>query len=157
MGIYRANLCINNCSTVKGNHLAPCTSIVGPSGFGKSFIIQQIAVKHGIYVAYTSFARKGSGAYPGRSVIADIIFEGLPKKGLAKLWRTLITASLTEIEVCKRAGITPFRAIQPADNGKVRGIPERVFKRVTSLFRQYQNHRGGNHSVELAQEMKDYL
>lgn len=91
----------------KGNYLTPCTSIVGPSGIGKSFIIQQMAVQHGIYVAYTSFARKGSGSYPSRSVIADIAFDGLPRKTLARFWRTLITVSLTEVEVCRRVGITP--------------------------------------------------
>lgn len=85
----------------KGNYLVPCTSMVGPSGIGKSFTIQQMAVQHGIYVAYTSFARKSSGAYPNRSVITDIILEGLPRKNLAMFWRTLITVSLTEVEVCR--------------------------------------------------------
>lgn len=56
-------------------HLSPYVSMVGPSGIGKSFIVQQLAVSHGIYTVYTSFARHA--AFPGRSVVADVVPYGL--------------------------------------------------------------------------------
>lgn len=97
----------------KGNYWAPCTSIVGPSGIGKSFIVQQMAVQRGIYVAYTSFAHKGSGASPGRSAIAGRIFKGPARENFVKFWKTLITVSLMEVEVCRRVGVTPAAMFLP--------------------------------------------
>ncbi|KAL1985908.1 hypothetical protein VTN96DRAFT_7173 [Rasamsonia emersonii] len=54
-------------------HLAPYTSIVGPSGIGKSFVVEQIAREHRTYVVYASLAKSGSDTYPRRSPIADSI------------------------------------------------------------------------------------
>lgn len=48
-----------------GKHLAPYTSIVGPSGIGKSFMVSQMAHGYGLYVVYSNFAEKGQTAIPG--------------------------------------------------------------------------------------------
>lgn len=86
-------------------HAAPYASIIGPSG--KSFIIQQLAVHHGIYVVYANLAHKHSNAYPRRSKIAD----RFPKDGyrwkLEQFWECYIVTSLADIEACRTAGITP--------------------------------------------------
>lgn len=53
---------------------APYAAIVGPSGIGKSFTIQQIA-RSGTYVVYTCLAKDRSHSYPRRSFVADEIDE----------------------------------------------------------------------------------
>lgn len=50
--------------------LAPCASIVGSSGIGKSSSIQQLAVHHEIYVVYANLGQEHGNAYPHRSEIA---------------------------------------------------------------------------------------
>lgn len=141
----------------KGSFLAPYTSIVGPSGIGKSFIIRQMAVQHGIYVAYTSFAREDSRAYPGRSVIANKIPNGLTRQPLVEFWKTLITVSLTEVEVCGRVGVTPAGLYNLQTMERYEEYQKEFSKRVMSLSSQYQNSYSGAHGAKLAREMKDYL
>lgn len=95
--------CYNKYSPTE--YLAPYTSIVGPYGIGKSFMVQQLSVSHGIYVVYISFAR--GSAYPSRSAVADKILQCFPRRSLEEFWRMFITASLAEVEACKAVGITP--------------------------------------------------
>lgn len=87
-------------------HLAPYTSVVGPSGIGKSFAIQQLAMQHNIYVVYVSLARRKSAAYPRRSAIANVL-PGGSREDMAEFWECFITIGLDVAEVCKEVGITP--------------------------------------------------
>ena len=141
----------------KGSFLAPYTSIVGPSGIGKSFIIRQMAVQHGIYVAYTSFAREDSGAYPGRSVIAKKLPNGLTRQPLVDFWKTLITVSLTEVEVCGRVGVTPAGLNNLQTMERYEEYQKVFSERVMSLSSQYKNSYSGARGAKLARAMKDYL
>ncbi|KAK2813650.1 hypothetical protein FQN50_000048 [Emmonsiellopsis sp. PD_5] len=89
-------------------YMAPYTTIVGPSGIGKSFSVQQLAVHHGLYVVYSSLADGESPGYPPRSVIADRIHPstyGLDR--LVRFWESYIIISLMHVEICKRVGISP--------------------------------------------------
>lgn len=88
-------------------HLAPYTTIVGPSGIGKSFSIQQIATQHDVYVVYTSLARKGSDVYPRRSAIADILPQSSIRQTLVEFWECYLTINLCEVAICKEVGISP--------------------------------------------------
>ena len=87
-------------------HLAPYTSIVGPSGIGKSFSIQQMATQHNFYVVYTSLARQGS-AYPRRSAMADILPQSTIRQILVEFWECYLTINLCEVAICTEIGITP--------------------------------------------------
>lgn len=86
-------------------HAAPYASIIGPSG--KSFMIQQLAVHHDIYVIYANLAHKHSNAYPRRSKIADRFPKDVFKYKLEEFWECYTITSLADIEACRTAGITP--------------------------------------------------
>ncbi|KAK2786799.1 hypothetical protein FQN53_006096 [Emmonsiellopsis sp. PD_33] len=90
-----------------GDYKPPYTTIVGPSGIGKSFSVQQLAVHHGMYVVYSSLADRKSSDYPPRSVIADQIPSYTESmKRLARFWESYIIISLMHVEICKRVGIS---------------------------------------------------
>jgi hypothetical protein len=56
---------------------SPYTSIVGPSGIGKSFTLQSIARQGLAYVVYVSLAEPESAAYPPRSYVASDLTSSL--------------------------------------------------------------------------------
>ncbi|KAK9478369.1 hypothetical protein V1514DRAFT_367795 [Lipomyces japonicus] len=56
-----------------GAILSPYTSVVGPSGIGKSFTAKQLANSQGVYVVYSSFAVSDGSAYPPRSEVPTSI------------------------------------------------------------------------------------
>lgn len=80
-------------------HLSPYTSIVGPSGIGKSFSIQQLAMVHGMYVVYTSFAGQNSTAYPCRSVISDKLPRISERRYIIDFWDSFATIILIHVEI----------------------------------------------------------
>ncbi|KAL2890658.1 5-oxoprolinase (ATP-hydrolyzing) [Ceratocystis lukuohia] len=59
------------------HYLSPYTSIVAPSGTGKSYTVSQLAVKHNKYVIYLNFAPEYHRGYPGRSSYASLILQAL--------------------------------------------------------------------------------
>lgn len=120
------------------DYLAPYTSMVGPSGIGKSFAIQQIAVFHGIYVVYTSLAREDSAAFPSRSVVVDKIPWGNQKRFLERFWRSFITASLAEVEACKVVAITPAGFCNLQAKGDCYSYQAGFANRIGVLFGRYQ-------------------
>ncbi|KAL2887663.1 hypothetical protein HOO65_050784 [Ceratocystis lukuohia] len=61
------------------HYLSPYTSIVAPSGTGKSYTVSQLAVKHNKYVIYLNFAPEYHKGYPGRSSYASLILEAFNK------------------------------------------------------------------------------
>lgn len=88
-------------------HIAPYTSIVGPSGIGKSFVIQQMA-RDGSYVVYASLASRGSHAYPRRSIIADQIADFVDREKMTVFFECYIAANLVNVELCREFGISPL-------------------------------------------------
>lgn len=57
--------------TANGEYMAPYTSLLGPSGLGKSYNVRQIAKQDLNYVVYTCLTSELSGAYPPRSIVLD--------------------------------------------------------------------------------------
>ncbi|KAK2792157.1 hypothetical protein FQN52_003925 [Onygenales sp. PD_12] len=87
---------------------SPYTSIVGPSGMGKSFAIRQLAMTRGQYVVYLNLSPPDTIGYPRRSDVAYQI-AGLKTGHMDPcilFWECLIATSVWEVEACKHAGIT---------------------------------------------------
>ena len=87
---------------------APCTSIVGPSGIGKSFSVMQMTLQHNMYVVYSSLAEQGSLAYPTRSAIADELLHMHSGHSQVRFWECYVTLALVNVELCKTARISPI-------------------------------------------------
>lgn len=89
------------------DYIAPYTALVGPSGIGKSYTIQELARK-GLYVVYTSLAGKNSGAYPRRSKIADIVEKSrdAEREQATIFFECFIAANLVNVELCIKHGIS---------------------------------------------------
>lgn len=120
-------------------HVAPYASIVGVTG--KSFMIQQLAVQHGIYIAYASLAHKISNAYPRRSEIADRFPKDGIRRELEKFWECYIVTSLADIEACKTASITPAGFYNLQTKRPYYGYQKEFADRVMSLFNMYPRLR----------------
>jgi hypothetical protein len=88
-------------------HLSPYTSVVGPSGIGKSFAISQMARQHGIYVVYASLSPRGALPYPERSCIANKVPLNGNRSDMVFFWECYVISSLLEVEICRLVGITP--------------------------------------------------
>ncbi|ODM15208.1 hypothetical protein SI65_09447 [Aspergillus cristatus] len=120
-------------------HAAPYASIVG--GTAKSFMIQQLAVQHGIYIAYASLAHELSNAYPRRSEIADRFPKDGIRRELEKFWECYIVTSLADIEACRTAGITPAGFYNLQTKRPYYGYQKEFADRVMSLFNMYPRLR----------------
>jgi hypothetical protein len=103
-------------------HLAPYTSVVGPSGIGKSFSVAQMAKAHGLYVVYANFSPRGSKGYPKRSAIADRIpqfndpLDELGKREkLTCFWESFIRIALMQVAIC-RTGASPIPTTSAPDD-----------------------------------------
>ncbi|KAL2890644.1 hypothetical protein HOO65_010002 [Ceratocystis lukuohia] len=114
------------------HYLSPYTSIVAPSGTGKSYTVSQLAVKHNKYVIYLNFAPEYHKGYPGRSSYASLILEALNKviQGLPFLerrhkmewiWSIVIWALLRLARSARASGVSAhdFFRLQ-IDGGDVR-------------------------------------
>ncbi|KAL1969978.1 hypothetical protein VTN77DRAFT_6383 [Rasamsonia byssochlamydoides] len=88
-------------------YFAPYTSIVGPSGIGKSFVVQQIARQGLTYVVYASLAEQTSKAYPPRSVIANRFFNPSVSGNMSTYLECYIAASMVHVQLCREEGINP--------------------------------------------------
>ena len=86
---------------------APYAAIVGPSGIGKSFTIQQIA-RSGTYVVYTCLAKDRSHSYPRRSVVADEVDEFTERGETTIFFESFLAASLCNVQLCRDLGISPL-------------------------------------------------
>lgn len=92
---------------------SPYTSLVGPSGIGKSFCTQSIAAANYAYVIYVSFADHKSATYPGRSDIASWLLERETVQGdayerarLTVRFECFIASSIRQVEACRRHRIS---------------------------------------------------
>jgi hypothetical protein len=88
-------------------YVAPYTSIVGPSGIGKSYSVQQIAREYNIYVVYSSLAPRHASSYPRRTVLANLIRGHKYFGSLELLFECYLLCSLAVVELCRQVGITP--------------------------------------------------
>ena len=87
-------------------HVAPYTSVVGPSGIGKSYSVQQLAREYNIYVVYSSLAPQSAGAYPRRTAIANHISQH-SLDTLQLFFQCYLLFSLAVVDLCRKVGITP--------------------------------------------------
>lgn len=100
--------------------MAPYTSLLGPSGIGKSYAIRQIAQRDLGYVVYTCLTREISGAYTPRSIIADILLghekdayfssiddEDLRRETATSLYECYFAAGVINVSLCRKFGIKP--------------------------------------------------
>lgn len=120
-----------------GKYLAPYTSVVGPSGIGKSFIISQMAHGYGMYVVYSNFAERGMLPYPERSAIADILPHDETRAVQASFWESYLMVAMCDVELCRRVGVSPggFYCLQTMK--AYRDYQENFSKRVSVFFKNY--------------------
>jgi hypothetical protein len=89
-------------------YVAPYTSVVGPSGIGKSYSVQQLAREHNIYVVYSSLAPRSAGSYPRRTAIADHMLQHRFSDPLQFLFfECYLLFSLAMVDLCRMIGISP--------------------------------------------------
>lgn len=133
---------------------SPYTSIIGPSGIGKSFTIQSIARKGLAYVTYVSFVPSNSVAYPGPSTlvgeIADIarieyMAPGDADKQRATLtiyFECFIAASICHTRLCRKFKIHPvdFFKMQVHSADKYHEYREGLNGYVEGLFQSCSGH-----------------
>jgi hypothetical protein len=92
----------------------PYTSIVGPSGIGKSFVIQSIARQDLAYVVYVSLAQPHSTAYPRRSRLAQLMINQdtnytiTDRATMTTIFECYIAASMVHVRLCRTHGIHPL-------------------------------------------------
>jgi hypothetical protein len=96
---------------------SPYTSIVGPSGIGKSFALQSIARKGLSYVVYVNLSTPATTAYPPRSYISrrryhltsDMpVFNDHDRARMTTQFECFIAASVRQVRLCRRYSIHPI-------------------------------------------------
>lgn len=123
----------------QGKHLAPYTSVVGPSGIGKSFIISQMAHGYGMYVVYSNFAERGMLPYPERSAIADILPYGGTRAAKACFWESYLMVAMCDVELCRRVEVSPGGFYHLQTMKAYRDYQENFSDRVSSFFLSYKD------------------
>ena len=121
-----------------GKYLAPYTSVVGPSGIGKSFIISQMAHGYGMYVVYSNFAEKGMLPYPERSAIADIVPHKETRAVQASFWESYIMVAMCDVELFRRVRVSPGGFYYLQTMKAYRDYQEDFSKRVFAFFENYR-------------------
>ncbi|KAI5279197.1 hypothetical protein KEM54_004287, partial [Ascosphaera aggregata] len=106
-----------NNAYASGRYVSPYTSIIGPSGIGKSAAVRNLASNGYHYVFYVSLASSASTAYPPRSPLADEIVNwdmdmallepALRRQLFVAKWLQVLTALVVDISACRRLGISP--------------------------------------------------
>lgn len=121
-----------------GKYLAPYTSVVGPSGIGKSFIISQMAHGYSVYVVYSNFAEKGMLPYPERSAIADILPHKETRLVQSSFWESYLMVAMCDVELCRRIGVSPGGFYYLQTMKAYRDYQEDFSKRVFTFFKNYR-------------------
>lgn len=85
-------------------YMAPYTAIVGPSGVGKSFVMKQVAVKHGVYVLYVNVRTDKGPGYPVKSTI-EVPLQGR-RENLEQQWDQFLRFYLDMVQRARGTGIT---------------------------------------------------
>lgn len=116
-------------------HLSPYTSIVGPSGIGKSYVVSHIAKQGLAYVVYVSLADKDSNSYPSRSVMADALnpLEN-DRASMQRVFELFLATNIILVQQCQHFGITPAGWF----DSYVKGDYVEFQNSVTSLIKDFQ-------------------
>ena len=116
-------------------HLSPYTSVVGPSGIGKSYVVSRIAKQGLAYVVYLSFAAEDSNSYPGRSIVADALgLEENNRDKSQRIFELFVATMLIFVRLCRELGITAAGFF----DSQVKGEYEEFQRSVASLLREFQ-------------------
>lgn len=115
------------------SYIAPYTSLLGPSGIGKSYAIQHIARK-GIYVVYANLGDHDSMTYPRRSLLADRIALFQYRSPLTIYSECYVAASMVNVEICKDLKITPIAFFDMQAKVEFRGLQRDLQKSLDSLY-----------------------
>ncbi|EFW99291.1 hypothetical protein CMQ_5712 [Grosmannia clavigera kw1407] len=88
--------------------MGPYTTIIGPSGIGKTFTIKQFAVRHGFYVAYSNLASAQSKCYPRPVVVGELplMTNKSDRASLVKTWIKFLDLQLHLVRCSQQNGIT---------------------------------------------------
>lgn len=121
------------------SYLAPYTSLVGPSGVGKSYAIQHMARK-GIYVIYASFAHRGSSAYPRRSLLADEIQPHDDREKLTIYFECYVAAGMANTFICREKNISPLGLFDIEVKSEFSLYRKRLHECVNFLYQDSQPH-----------------
>lgn len=125
-------------------YFSPYTSVVGPSGIGKSFVIAQIARLQFTYVIYLCTAKSSSKVYPPRSVITDRIFEIIDRDESTKYFECFIAASMAHVELCKEHKISPRAFYEFQAYSEYHEFQKAIADKVDALFHRAVAHNGGS-------------
>ncbi|KUL81368.1 hypothetical protein ZTR_09676 [Talaromyces verruculosus] len=97
------------------DYTSPYTSIVGPSGIGKSFCTRSIAAANHAYVIYVSFTDPCPklGTYPPRSSISKWLLDTQwyydnPSARITTRFECFIASSIIQVQACRRYEISPI-------------------------------------------------
>ncbi|CRG89919.1 5-oxoprolinase (ATP-hydrolysing) [Talaromyces islandicus] len=125
-------------------YFSPYTSIVGPSGIGKSFSIQSIARKGLAYVVYASLSPPQASSYPGPSYLTGYLtsnetsYSPDDRARMTTQYETFIAASIRQVQLCCQHGISPsdYFTMQVYDDAKHREIHRALLAALQSLLRR---------------------
>lgn len=88
-------------------HSSPYTSVVGPSGIGKSYVVSRIAKQGLAYVVYLSLAVEDSNSYSGRSMVADALgLEENNRDKSQKIFELFAATMLIFVRLYRGLGVT---------------------------------------------------
>lgn len=91
----------------KSSWMGPYTTIIGPSGIGKSFAIKQLSVRHGVYVAYSNLVPQKRTCYPRPVAMGRVPSVNSGREKVTEQWKDYLGLQLRLIRACKKEEITP--------------------------------------------------
>ncbi|QKX64220.1 uncharacterized protein TRUGW13939_11393 [Talaromyces rugulosus] len=123
-------------------YFSPYTSIVGPSGIGKSFSIQSIARKGLAYVVYASLSPQLASSYPGASYLVNELTSTMPnyedsdRARMTTKFEMFIAASIRQVRLCCRHGISPsdYFTMQVYDDREQKIIQDGLLNALKRLY-----------------------
>lgn len=118
----------------KEEHVCPYTSVIGPSGIGKSFAVSQLAYRHGVYVVYITLAPEESSSYPARSVIASQLPNIDSRETKVCFWECFLVVTLLDAAMCQKSNISPAGFYHLQTMAEYSIYQEEVSRRVVNLY-----------------------
>lgn len=87
-------------------YFAPYTSLIGPSGIGKSYQIGQLAHQDHAYVVYARLATNDTH-HPSRSPVARVFSRPLTQEQMTTLFECYVVAGMVHVKLCRHFRIMP--------------------------------------------------
>lgn len=113
----------------------PYTSIAGPSGIGKSYVVSQFARQGLVYVIYVNLAGREAKKYPNRSLMASVFDSAAHSlDNETATFGLFFAISLVLVNLSREMGITPAGLF----DAQVRDEYQRFQKSIASLVQRYQ-------------------